>query len=114
MQFKSFRKLMFLLAISVFVLVSGPVHASESFSWTVSVNAGNPTQLIYSVTGEKISGHIFGDAIEGYQVGRHIVFYRVSGARQIYHGWMSPNRRSVSGFFSHQGDNLGIWNGSRN
>lgn len=95
-------------------LTAASAQASEGYSWTISVNGGQPTQLVYTVSGDKVTGQIFGEAIEGFQVGRHLVFYRKSAARQIYHAWMSPNLRSIAGYFSHQGDNLGIWNGTRN
>jgi len=101
------------LSFFAILVLSTPCFASEYFSWSVSVNGSQPTTLEYRVNGDKISGKIFGNEIEGYQVGRHIVFYRKSNARQIYHGWMSPNRKSIAGGFSHQGDNLGIWYGKR-
>lgn len=75
----------------------------------------------YTVVNKRLKGTYsdksLSSKIEGYQVGRHVVFYRELRNHQIWTGWISDDTHShsptptLSGTFSHRGGNSFPWHG---
>lgn len=90
------------------------VGANYQYRWAINSNSFEGI-LQYNVNNHRITGQIHGDPIEGFQVGRHIMFYRVCSANQLFEAWISARDSSVppmiSGTFSHQGENTYPWFG---
>jgi hypothetical protein len=111
-------------ALAIVLLVVGATAAhAESFS--INGN-GHTGVLTYAHSGDRITGTIYGDPIEGFQIGRHLVFYRV-GAGQVWSGWLWGDghgskvdaagtigaQSMISGTFSHRGEKSFPWHGAQ-
>lgn len=111
-------------ALAIVLLVVGATAASaESFS----INGNGYTGVLsYTHSGDRITGTIYGDPIEGFQIGRHLVFYRV-GQGQVWSGWLWGDghgtkvdtagaigaQSMISGTFSHRGEKSYPWHGAQ-
>ena len=107
----------------ILIVVGATTAAAQSFS--INGN-GHPGILSYTQSGGRITGEIYGDRIEGFQVGRHLVFFRAS-AGQIWSGWFwgAPHgtttdvagrvgaQSMISGTFSHGGEKSFPWHGAQ-
>jgi hypothetical protein len=96
----------------------------QSYRWNVNAN-GFDGILKYTVVNNRVNGtfiykhgnQLESNPIEGYQVGRNIVFYRHSSANQIWTGWIQDSSfggnelLSIAGTFSHLGENSYPWYG---
>jgi hypothetical protein len=96
----------------------------QSYRWNVNAN-GFDGILEYTVVNNRVIGTFSywhanqteSNPIEGYQVGRNIVFYRHSTANQIWIGWIGDSSfegngdRYIAGTLSHLGENSYPWHG---
>ena len=100
------------IVVSLFCLL----NAEEKYTYTWKINAnGHEGILQYNVNGIKVTGTVLGNKIEGYQVGRHIIFHRSSTENQLWSGWIwngdGNKGPTIAGSFSHRGENSYPWHG---
>jgi len=109
-------------AICVNLFSDDKIDDSLYYRWEITRN-GLQEVLMYKVGSDlsehSIFGYINDDNIKGYQVGRHVVFYRRSDTNQIWTGWISEDFNDVdslqivSGSYSCEGENVYPWYGQR-
>lgn len=108
---------LYLFAITMMLfslLLAQHVNAEEpnSYRWSINANS-HKGKLQYTVHGNRITGTIYSnEKIEGYQVGRQMVFYR-ERSKQIWIGLISDNKSIIGGTFSHWGKNSYPWYGTK-
>jgi hypothetical protein len=102
----------------------GKEPEAQDYEWNINGN-GFEGVLKYTVIDHRVSGSLTGGpwgreeytSIEGYQVGRNLVFYRCE-SNQIWTGWIwetsygGRQGPSVAGTFSHEGENSYPWYGT--
>jgi len=112
----------FIVAVVCAKLFCGEIDDPLNYRWEITRN-GLQEVLMYKVGSDlsehSIFGYINGDNIKGYQVGRHVVFYRPSDTNQIWTGWISKDFNDVdispiiSGYYSCEGEDIYPWYGQR-
>lgn len=108
----SFLSAFSILCLGTIYCESLLAEGSYSYRWNINGNQHKGT-LEYNVSNMHINGRIYGQPIKGYQVGRHVVFYRYSPDNQIWAGWISVGGQQICGLFSHQGENTYPWQGEK-
>jgi len=109
--------LVLLISISfIYLLNANELSGQDKYAYIWNINGnGHKGILQYNLDGNKLKGSIYGNKIEGFQVGRHIVFYRTCKDNQIWTGWIwngdGEHGPTIAGTFSHRGENSFPWSG---
>ncbi len=102
----------------VFLLLSTYGVFAQTYQYRWQINGNEHEGILeYNVVNHRITGKIYGNPIEGFQVGRHVVFHRESHNHQLWVGWISERSgktgKMISGTFSNNGENSYPWEGIR-
>lgn len=92
------------------------ISQSLPAQWQVNGNGSIGTLEIETSFGTQVSGRLYGDTVNGYLTGRHLVLFREGRSEQVWDGWImdprGPNRRDrnfsdglfIAGTYSDGGD----------